>query len=95
MKKLILVALLGTTPVSTACAGQNTYTYMCKVLSDHKLHPVTVDEVVDKNGDTVGGTITWLGTVFHNLKQVPGCKAMFVATQDGKRRLHFAPQLRV
>ena len=84
LKKLILVALLGTTPVSAADAGQNTYTYMCKVLSDHKLQPVTVHEVVDEKGDTVGGTITWLGTVFHNLKQVPGCRAMFVATKDGK-----------
>lgn len=85
MKTSILVALLGATLGTMASAGQrHTYTYMCKVLSDHKLYPVTVVAVVDGNGATIGGTITWRGTVFHNLNQVPGCKAMFVATKDGK-----------
>lgn len=51
----------------------DSYTYQCRV--GHKWYPVTVNE--DK------GTLTWRGMVFHDLKQIEGCRQSYQATRDG------------
>jgi len=59
-----------------AHAGNNTYTYLCR---DHqKVHSLKITEAEN------GGTITWRGKTFHNLKTVEsGCKEEWTASDDG------------
>jgi len=65
----------------TTAAHAGTYTYMCQV--DDKSYPVTVTTPYERNGGLGGGTITWRGTTFRNVKWEDDCKAKFVATRNG------------
>ena len=81
---------LATTVALAGPASAKTYTYMCRV--GHKLYPVTVTTPNEgdsssldekKRGTLDGGTITWRGKTFPNVKETGDCKANFVATRDG------------
>jgi hypothetical protein len=79
MKPVIATAVV---LVAIATAGHaNTYTYMCRV--GHKSYPVQVTTSNEANGSMSGGTITWRGTVFQNVKLGDGCRYNFVGTCDG------------
>jgi hypothetical protein len=73
MKRTFFAALAA---IAATAAHAETYTYMCRVPSDHKSYPVKID--IDK------ATITWRGQTFSNLEQVDGCKAKYQATHDGE-----------
>jgi len=78
MKTILLTAVTLISMLVTAQAG--TYTYMCKVGS--KSYPVTV--TTPSNDDLEGGTITWRGRVFQDVKLGEGCRYNFLATaKDG------------
>jgi hypothetical protein len=88
MKKWLIA--LATTVALAGPAAAGTSTYMCRV--GHKLYPVTVTTPnegdsssldVKKRGTLSGGTITWRGKTFPNVKETGDCKANFVATRDG------------
>src|SRR5262245_17054605 len=87
MKFLIALA---TTVALTGPAAAGTYTYMCRV--GHKLDPVTVTTPNEgnsssldekKRGTLSGGTITWRGKTYRDVKETGDCKANFVASRDG------------
>jgi hypothetical protein len=65
----------------TTAAHAETYTYMCRV--GHKSYPVKVTTPNEANGSMSGGTITWRGMVFQNVRLGEGCRYNFVATRDG------------
>ena len=78
MKTILLTAVTLISMLVTAQAG--TYTYMCKVGS--KSYPVTV--TTPSNDDLEGGTVTWRGRVFQDVKLGEGCRYNFLATaKDG------------
>jgi hypothetical protein len=77
MKTILLTAVTLVSMLVTAQA--ETYTYMCKV--GPKSYPVTV--TTPNDDDMEGGTITWRGTVFQDVKLGEGCRYNFVATKDG------------
>jgi hypothetical protein len=75
MKTLLLTGVTVLVLVSTAIAQDKdpkTYTYMCKV--DHKLYPVSVNEVQDK--------LTWRGQTYSHIT-LGGCKREWIATRNG------------
>ena len=78
--KLVFVTAAVLTVITTA-APAATYTYMCRV--GHKSYPVQVTTPDEANGSMDGGTITWRGKVFQNVKLGDGCRYNFVATRDG------------
>jgi hypothetical protein len=79
MKKLLAtVAILAT--VTSAQARD--YTYMCKV--DRQSYPVKLTTPNEGNGSLEGGTITWRGQTYEDVKLGEDCKAQFLATaKDG------------
>src|SRR5262245_38769992 len=83
MAKWLLIAPLATTVALVGPAAAGTYTYMCRV--DPKLHPVTITTPYEREDGSGlgGGTITWRGVTFRNVKWEDDCKAKFTATRDG------------
>ena len=79
MKTIITTAAI--LAAITTAAHAETYTYMCRV--GHKSYPVRVTTPNEANGSMSGGTITWRGMVFQNVKLGDGCRYNFVATRDG------------
>jgi hypothetical protein len=76
MKKLIMAIVALGVLTSGANAGES-YTYHCRV--GNKTYPVTVttpDESLE------GGTITWRGVVYRNVKLAEGCRYNFHATSS-------------
>ena len=78
--KLAIATATALAAIATA-AHANTYTYMCRV--GHKSYPVEVTTPNEANGSMDGGTITWRGMVFRNVRLGDGCRYNFVATSDG------------
>ena len=78
--KLAIATTVVLAAIATA-AHANTYTYMCRV--GDKSYPVKVTTPNEANGSMSGGTITWRGTVFQDVKLGEGCLHNFVATSDG------------
>jgi hypothetical protein len=77
MKTIIIAAAI--LAAITATAHAEAYTYMCKVGS--KSYPVTV---TTPNDDMEGGTITWRGTVYQDVKLGEGCRYNFAGvSKDG------------
>jgi hypothetical protein len=61
------------------------YTYMCKVPSEHKSYPVKIDVpggvfAATETKRVDQATIKWRGTTFRNLKLIDGCRYNFQAT---------------
>lgn len=71
MKILLVATAMAVAMIEAAYAG--TFTYMC--YDRHKLYAVTLDD--NK------GTILWRGTKFQNVKQGEGCRAEYLATNNG------------
>jgi hypothetical protein len=83
MTKTLLIAIALVSMLVTAQA--ETYTYMCK--DGSKTYPVKVttpNERRTADDDMEGGTITWRGTVYQDVKLGEGCRYNFVATKDGE-----------
>jgi hypothetical protein len=59
-----------------------TDTYMCRVPSDHRAYPVTLDSAVKFAVDGKG-ILTWRGTTFRNLRMVEGSAERYQATHNG------------
>jgi hypothetical protein len=77
MKTIITTAAI--LAAITTAAHAEAYTYMCKVGS--KSYPVTV---TTPNDDMEGGTITWRGTVYQDVKLGEGCRYNFAGvSKDG------------
>jgi hypothetical protein len=81
---------LATTVALVGPASARTYTYMCQV--NDKSYPVTLTTPYEKDSSSVdatrrgslsGGTITWRGVTFRNVKWEDDCHAKFTATRDG------------
>lgn len=89
--KITGATLAGAAGVVVAALATTAYAepdYMCRV--GHKSYPVTTQYEVDDSGDKWprnikdGGTLTWRGTTFTNLKfGEQGCKEEILATHDG------------
>jgi hypothetical protein len=81
MKNLLVATAMAVAMIEAAHAA--TYTYMCR--DHHKLYPVTLDTGKDDNcdGATTSCTIMWRGTKFQNVKQGEGCRAEYLATENG------------
>jgi hypothetical protein len=81
MKNLLVATAMAVAMIEAAHAA--TYTYMCR--DHHKRYPVTLD--TGKNdtcdGATTSCTIMWRGTKFQNVKQGEGCRAEYLATDNG------------
>ncbi|MGY4428468.1 hypothetical protein ACVWWO_000945 [Bradyrhizobium sp. F1.13.1] len=81
-----MVRLLLVTAMSVALIGSTqaaTYTYMCR---DHnKAYPIVLDtgSKDDCDGETTPCTIKWRGTTFRNVKMGEGCRADYIATDNG------------
>jgi hypothetical protein len=73
MKKTVTILIACIMSLSVAHA--ETYTYMCRVPSDHKSYPLKLD--IDN------ATLTWRDKTFRNLKQVEGCRYKYQATRAG------------
>jgi hypothetical protein len=66
----------------TTAAHAKTYTYMCR--EGLKSHPVTVTTPNEAHGVLGGGTITWKGLTYPNVKaNLADCKVQFTATRNG------------
>jgi len=82
MKAAIIAGCVALSVLSASAAHARTYTYMCRV--GQKTYPVTVTTPNEaSSGSLSGGTLTWRGTTFRNVKETGDCKANFVATRDG------------
>jgi hypothetical protein len=81
MKKMLIAAVAVLSIASTAHA--KTYTYVCRV--DYKLYPVTLTTPYEREDGSGlgGGTITWRGVTFRDVKWEDDCHAKFTATRDG------------
>jgi hypothetical protein len=81
MKHTLVALALSAALVTPAVSGNGTW--MCQV--GHASYPVKLTNTPNQwGGPLIGGTITWRGTVFHNVKLVEGgCKANFTATRNG------------
>ena len=73
MKRIIVSAAL-MAAIATSVYAES-YTYMCRVPSDHKSYPARLD--IDN------ATLTWRGRTFRNLQEVEGCRVKYQATSDG------------
>jgi hypothetical protein len=82
MKKL-LVASSTAIAVALATPAMADYTYLCRV--GHKSYPVTlrIPHEDRDNNPTEGGSITWRGVTYSDLKQVEGCRESYTATNNG------------
>jgi hypothetical protein len=60
------IATAAVLTVITTSAHASSYTYMCRVA--HKSYPVQVTTPNEASGSMDGGTITWRGTTFQNVK---------------------------
>jgi len=80
MRKLLFATTIA---VLTTASGAHarTYTYMCRV--GHNSYPVTVTTPNETSGGLGGGTITWRGVTYPNVKSGDDCKAQFTATRNG------------
>jgi hypothetical protein len=81
--KTLLIAIALVSMLVTAQA--ETYTYMCK--DGSKTYPVKVttpNERRTADDDMEGGTITWRGTVYQDVKLGEGCRYNFVAVRPSK-----------
>jgi hypothetical protein len=85
MKNFLTTVIATAAVLAATAAHANTYVYMCRV--GHASYPVTLTTPDEENaeGDESmnGGTITWRGTVFHNVRLVEGCRYKFAATHNG------------
>ena len=72
-----------TIAVLTTASGAHAraYTYMCR--EGHNSYPVTVTTPNEASGGLGGGTITWRGVTYPNVKSGEGCKAQFTASRNG------------
>jgi hypothetical protein len=66
--------------VSMLATARADYTYQCK--DGSRTYPVKI--TTPHSDDSEGGTITWRGRVYRDVKLADGCKQSFVATaKDG------------
>jgi hypothetical protein len=75
MKPIRIFAAAIATALSATSVDAESYTYICRVPSEHKSYPVKID--IDN------ATLTWRGTTFRNLRQGDGCRYKYEATAMG------------
>jgi hypothetical protein len=81
VKKLLIA--LATTVALVGPAAAKTYTYTCYVPGTFKKYPVTLTTPHEEQDDLSGGTITWQGKTYRNVKWIEECHAKFTATRNG------------
>jgi hypothetical protein len=88
MKRVLTALALSAPLVTPAISGATTATWMCQV--GHSSYPVTLTAKANGKANSradggywEGGTITWRGRVFRNIKLVDECKVKFTATRNG------------